>query len=66
MGAHAGYPVVGLGTLELELYVLVDFLEALVAEQLGLGRRRPYPNASARRGTRRFESVTGQRTCAIS
>ena len=37
VGAHARDPVVGVRALKLELDVLVELLEALVAEQLGLG-----------------------------
>ena len=33
-----GMSVVGLGAVQLELDVLVELFEALVAEQLGLGR----------------------------
>jgi hypothetical protein len=36
--AHPRDSIICVCTLQLELYVLVDFLEALVAEQFGLGR----------------------------
>ena len=38
MGAHAWDSGVGLSTAELELHVLVEFLEAPVAEQFGICR----------------------------
>ena len=37
VGTHARDPVIGFRTVELELDVFVELLEALVAEQLGLG-----------------------------
>jgi hypothetical protein len=36
--AHSRDSIICVCTLQLELYELVDFLEALVAEQFGLGR----------------------------